>query len=91
MVAAVERFRLHVEIETGAARALLGESVGLREAVTQWGNAAALVAGLFRGDRELIASALHDAVAEPVRAVQVPGFAQVKEAARRAGAARRRE
>ena len=35
----------HLEIETGAARALLGDSVPLRDAVRQWGNVGALVAG----------------------------------------------
>ncbi len=78
--------RPHVEIETGASRAALGDRVGLAAAVTQWGNTAALVAGLFRGDRQLIASALHDAIAEPVRAPRVPGFAAVREAALRSGA-----
>lgn len=76
----------HVEIDTGVARALLGDHVELGAAVTQWGNTAALVAGLFRGDLELVASALHDAVAEPLRSPQVPAFAEVKAAARRAGA-----
>ena len=78
--------RPHVEIETGAARAALGDRVGLAEASAQWGNTAALVAGLFRGDGELIASALHDAVAEPVRSPCVPAFAAVKQAALAAGA-----
>lgn len=78
--------RPHLEIETGAARKLLGDRVELAAAVAQWGNAAALVAGLFRGDWELMESALHDSVAEPVRAAAVPGFAAVKEAARKAGA-----
>lgn len=78
--------RPHVEIDTGVARALLGDHVELGAAVTQWGNTAALVAGLFRGDWELVASALHDAVAEPVRSPQVPAFADVQAAARGAGA-----
>lgn len=78
--------RPHVEIDTGAARALLGKHVELGAAVAQWGNTAALVAGLFRGDLELVASALHDAVAEPVRAPWVPAFADVQAAARVAGA-----
>ena len=58
----------------------------LADAVAQWGNAAALVAALFTGDLELLASALEDRVAEPVRAPLVPGFVAVKAAALAAGA-----
>ena len=76
----------YVEVRTGEARQLIGDRIGLVQASTQWGNAAALVAGLFRGDFELIASALHDAVAEPVRSLQVPGYPVAKQAAMRAGA-----
>ena len=78
--------RPHVEVETRAARQLLGDQVPLRAAVAQWGNLGALVAGLFRGDLELIARALEDHIAEPVRAPLVPGFAVVQEAARQSGA-----
>ncbi len=78
--------RPHVEVETRAARQLLGDQIPLRAAVAQWGNLGALVAGLFRGDLELIARALEDHIAEPVRAPLVPGFAAVQEAARKSGA-----
>lgn len=78
--------RPHLEIDTGEARALLGDQVPLGAAVTQWGHAAAFVAGLFRADLELMASALVDAVAEPRRAALVPGFADVRTAALEAGA-----
>ncbi len=76
----------HVEVETRAAREALGDRVALAAAVRQWGNAAALVASLFRGDLDLLASALEDSVAEPVRARFVPGFAAVRAAALDAGA-----
>jgi homoserine kinase len=55
----------HLEVETGAARALLGESVPLRAAVQQWGNVGALVAGLFLNDLPLIARTLEDHIAVP--------------------------
>ncbi|MDY7095605.1 MAG: homoserine kinase, partial [Acidobacteriota bacterium] len=71
----------HVAVETGAARALLGDRVPLAAAVVQWGNTAALTAGLFRDDDELLASALEDAIAEPLRAGNVPGFADLRQAA----------
>jgi homoserine kinase len=78
--------RPHLEVATHAARAALGERVALRAAIAQWGNVGALVAALYRGDLELLARALHDAVAEPVRAAAVPGFDAAMAAARRAGA-----
>jgi homoserine kinase len=76
----------HLEVETGAARALLGDTVPLRAAVRQWGNLGALVAALFTSDLALLGRSLEDAVAEPKRAVLVPGFAAVKAAALAAGA-----
>jgi homoserine kinase len=76
----------HMEVETAAARKILGGTVALSHAVAQWGNTAALVAGLFRGDWEIISQALEDRVAEPLRAGAVPGFQAVKKAALDAGA-----
>lgn len=73
--------RPHVAVQTGAARALLGDHIPLADAITQWGHAAALVAGLFRSDYELISSAIHDVVAEPVRRDLVPGFEAIRRAA----------
>ena len=78
--------RPHLEVATRAARAALGERIALRAAIAQWGNVGALVAALHRGDLELLARALHDEVAEPVRAAAVPGFAAAMAAARAAGA-----
>jgi homoserine kinase len=78
--------RPHLEVDTEAARRILGSQEDLRDAVAQWGNTAALVAGLFRQDWEIIARSLEDRVAEPLRAPYVPGFREVKEAALRAGA-----
>jgi homoserine kinase len=75
-----------LEIQTGDARALLGDSVPLRDAVRQWGNVGALVAGLFLNDLQLVARSLEDHVAEPKRAHLVPAFAVVKQAAAAAGA-----
>jgi homoserine kinase len=76
----------HLEIETRAARLLLGDTVPLAKAIVQWGNTAALVAGLFRSDWDLISRALVDEVAEPLRAHLIPGFANVKAAGLTAGA-----
>jgi len=76
----------HIEIETQAARRVLGEKVRLEDAVAQWGNTAALVAGLFRQDWDLIARAVEDRIAEPVRSAAVPGFNEVRTAALNSGA-----
>ncbi|HVS66414.1 MAG TPA: homoserine kinase [Thermoanaerobaculia bacterium] len=78
--------RPHLEVATLAARAALGERIALRAAIAQWGNVGALVAALHRGDLDLLSRALRDAVAEPVRAGAVPGFAAAMAAARAAGA-----
>lgn len=78
--------RPHVEVQTRAARNALGDHVPLSAAVQQWGNLAALIAGLFRGDLELISRSLHDSIAEPKRAHLVPGFPEAQAAALNAGA-----
>ena len=75
-----------MSVNTRTARALLGDVVPLRDAVRQWGNLGALVAALYTSDRDLLARALEDVVAEPKRAVLVPGFHQVQAAAIAAGA-----
>jgi len=75
-----------VAVNTAEARDVLGQEVPLADAVAQWGNTAALVAGLFRGDWDVIARAVEDRVAEPHRAGAVPGFYEVKKAALEAGA-----
>lgn len=71
---------------TGEGRAKLGADVRFDAARSHWGNTAALVAGLYRGDTTLIASALEDRIAEPVRHQAVPRYRQVCRAAADAGA-----
>jgi len=73
-------------VETSASRGRIGRTVPLDVARSHWGNTAALVAGLFRSDRALIASALEDRLAEPVRHDAVPRYFEVKDAAIAAGA-----
>lgn len=75
-----------IEVETGAARKLLGSEIALADAVRQWGNLGALVAGLFLRDLALVSRSLEDHVAEPRRAHLVPAFAQIKKAALASGA-----
>ncbi len=75
-----------LEVRTLDARSILPRSIPLRDAVTQWGNVAGLVAGLLLADHALIARSLRDVVVEPVRATLIPGFDEVKRAALAAGA-----
>jgi homoserine kinase len=74
-----------MEVHTGTARALLGDTVPLKAAVRQWANLGALVAALYTGDLALLARSLEDHVAEPKRAGLVPGFHAIKAAALAAG------
>jgi homoserine kinase len=75
-----------LEIETAKARALLGDTVPLADAVKQWANMGALIHGLHLGDFAVISRALEDTIAEPRRAPLVPGLALIKRAAAEAGA-----
>jgi homoserine kinase len=76
----------HIEVETGAARQLLGDQVPLKDATRQWANVGGLVAALYSNDLALLSRSLVDSIAEPRRAPLVPGFAAVKAAALSAGA-----
>jgi homoserine kinase len=75
-----------LEIETARARALLGTTVELADAIRQWANLGALVDALHRSDYALLSRALEDTIAEPRRAPLVPGLAAIKQAALDAGA-----
>jgi homoserine kinase len=75
-----------LEIETAKARAMLGDSVPLSDAIQQWANLGAFVDGLHRGDFAQISRSLVDTIAEPRRAPLVPGLAAIKRAAVEAGA-----
>jgi len=76
----------HTEIRTEDARRILKKDVRLADAVRQWGNLAALVAALYEKDLPLLGRSLQDVVAEPRRAMLIPGFAEVKAAALAGGA-----
>ncbi len=77
----------HCRVETAKARALLrGHGFSIEQVVANLGNLGALVAGLYRADLELVGRCLEDRLAEPLRQALIPGYAQVKLAAARAGA-----
>ena len=76
----------HFELKTSDSRSVLRDSVSLKHSTIQSGNVAGLVAGLFLEDFELIGRSLRDVIAEPYRATLIPGFYEVKEAVKAAGA-----
>jgi homoserine kinase len=76
----------HMEVQTGAARKLIGDQVALKDATRQWANVGALVAALYTSDLALLSRSLVDHIAEPKRASLVPGLAEIKAAAITAGA-----
>jgi homoserine kinase len=73
-------------VETARARAVLPAQVPRAEAVGQAARLAGLVAGLERGDADLIRRAMVDAIAEPARASLYPGYAEARAAGLEAGA-----
>jgi len=75
-----------IEVKTSDARSILKHKVLLKDAIKQWGNIAGLVAGLLKSDYELIGRSLEDVIIEPVRSILIPGFDQVKQKSKEAGA-----
>ncbi len=75
-----------VDVPTRDARQLIKEKVRLKDAVTQWGNIAGLITGLFRSDYELISRSMHDVLIEPTRAILIPEFYEMKRIALEANA-----
>ncbi len=70
-----------IEILTVAARAVMRKEIPMKDAVTQWGNLGAMIAGLMKADYGLISRSLVDVIAEPYRASLIPAFHEVKQAA----------
>lgn len=75
-----------IEIRTADARSILRQKVLLKDAIRQWGNIAGLVAGLVKGDYDLIGRSLEDVIIEPVRSILIPGFDDLKKACKEVGA-----
>jgi homoserine kinase len=77
----------HCEVSTHEARArLAGRTFALPDIVANAGNLGAFVAALHQGDLALLGRAIEDRIVEPVRAGMIPACAEVRAAARRAGA-----
>jgi len=75
-----------IEIRTSEARKILPKDIIFKDAVRQWANVGALVAGLSKGDEGLIARSLEDHIVEPVRKPLIPMFDEIKAASLAAGA-----
>lgn len=75
-----------VDVPTRDARQLIKNKVLLKDAVTQWGNIAGLIAGLFQNDYSLIGRSMVDVLIEPTRAILIPEFYEMKEIALSNGA-----
>lgn len=75
-----------VDVPTKDARQMIRSKVFLKDAVTQWGNVAGLVSGLFMNDYELIGRSMTDVLVEPTRAILIPDFYALRAMAMEAGA-----
>jgi homoserine kinase len=75
-----------IEVKTSDAREILKQKVLMTDAIRQWGNVGALVAGLYQENYELISRSLEDVIVEPVRAILIPAFYALKTKCKDAGA-----
>ena len=75
-----------VDVPTREARQIIRNKVLLKDAVTQWGNIAGLVSGLFMQDIDLIGRSMQDVLVEPVRSMLIPDFYKMREIAMETGA-----
>jgi homoserine kinase len=75
-----------MELKTSDSRRVLKQTISLRNAITQGGNIAGLMAGLMKSDYDLIRRSLHDVIAEPIRSVFIPGFETIRETVLKVGA-----
>ncbi|HVT38896.1 MAG TPA: homoserine kinase [Gemmatimonadaceae bacterium] len=73
-------------LNTSNAREVLPSFVERATVIRQMANVAAMIAALHSGDLELLGRALDDQIAEPARAVLLPGFMEAKASALEAGA-----
>lgn len=75
-----------VDVPTKDARQMIRSKVLLKDAVTQWGNVAGLVAGLCLNDTDLLGRSMKDVLVEPVRSILIPDFEHLRELAMENGA-----
>ncbi|QQL49482.1 homoserine kinase [Mucilaginibacter ginkgonis] len=75
-----------VDVPTREARQIIRNKVALKDAVTQWGNIAGLMSGLYTNDIDLMGRSMQDVLIEPVRAMLIPDFYKMREIAMDNGA-----
>jgi homoserine kinase len=75
-----------VDVPTREARQIIRNKIFMKDAVTQWGNIAGLVSGLFMQDIDLIGRSMKDVLVEPVRSMLIPDFYVMREMAMEMGA-----
>ena len=75
-----------VDVPTKDARQMIRSKVLLKDAVTQWGNVAGLVSGLFMKDYDLIGRSMTDILVEPTRSILIPDFYKLRSIAMKNGA-----
>ncbi|MGZ3750137.1 MAG: homoserine kinase [Mucilaginibacter sp.] len=75
-----------VDVPTREARQIIRTKIQMKDAVTQWGNIAGLVSGLFMNDIDLIGRSMKDILVEPVRSMLIPDFYKMREMAMSMGA-----
>jgi homoserine kinase len=75
-----------IEVNTKDARHILKNEVSMKNAISQMGNVAGMVAGLMASDFDLIGRSMVDLIIEPIRSILIPQFFEVKMAAVDAGA-----
>jgi len=75
-----------VDVPTREARQIIRDKIRMKDAVTQWGNIAGLVSGLFMNDIDLIGRSMKDILVEPVRSMLIPDFYKMREMAMEMGA-----
>jgi homoserine kinase len=75
-----------IQVKTADSRNILKQSISLKDGIKQWGNLGGLIAGLYTQDYALIGRSLEDHIVEPLRAILIPQFQEVKQAVLEAGA-----
>ncbi|HSP11103.1 MAG TPA: homoserine kinase [Salegentibacter sp.] len=75
-----------IEIKTRDSRAVIRQNVSLQKAISQWGNLAALISGLYTEDYDLLGRSLKDEIIEPFRSILIPHFEKLKGIALKNGA-----
>lgn len=75
-----------IQVSTKMARELLPDSYEIKDVVSNLGNISLLIHALHTGQYRLLREAMEDTIHQPYRAELIPGFNDVVESAKNAGA-----